>query len=318
MKILFIGKNAGQGTNSLNDASLIKVALEEGHIQVYDLDEFPAFVICADWKGGLGDRIVVRRARAFGIPTVLIVNEPSVVIPQGAQGRIRALFDRVLEVGRPGSIPLLLWPQSWNFPAEPAQRKNLVVMVSSCKWSFMKGQMYWLRNTLASADARVHVFGNYWDRNLLERLAHLVFELLREIFSGSMISPQHLTVSLSRPLNNFGPVLLKLETMAQYKVALVIENSRELMTEKLFDAFFAGCVPVYVGPNPSEFGIPGSLVFQSSPDLVSVSACIEKALAIDYERWRKEVAHFLANPTVFNRWNSSSALSRILEAATKT
>ena len=318
MKILFIGKNAGQGTNSLNDASLLKVALEEGHIQVYDLDEFPDFVICSDWKGGLSDRIVVRKARALGIPTVLIVNEPSVVIPQGAQSRIRALFDRVLEVGRPGSIPLLLWPQSWNFPAEPSQRKDLVVMVNSCKWSFMEGQMYWLRNTLASTDARVHVFGNYWERHSLKRLAHLVFELFRESVSGSKISPKHLSVSLSRPLNNFGPVLLKLETMAQYKVALVIENSRELMTEKLFDAFFAGCVPVYVGPNPADFGIPDGLAFQASPHAVSVSVCIEKALAIDYERWRREVANFLTNPKVFDQWDSSSAFSRILEAATKT
>ncbi|MGL4474126.1 MAG: glycosyltransferase family 10 domain-containing protein, partial [Shewanella sp.] len=53
-----------------------------------------------------------------------------------------------------------------------------------------------------------------------------------------------------------GLVDSKLETLKGYKFAICYENAREIpgyITEKIFDCFFAGCVPVYFGaPNITE------------------------------------------------------------------
>lgn len=44
--------------------------------------------------------------------------------------------------------------------------------------------------------------------------------------------------------------------MATKDFAVVIENSQTYISEKLFDAVIAGCIPLFCGPRLSQFGIP--------------------------------------------------------------
>lgn len=49
-----------------------------------------------------------------------------------------------------------------------------------------------------------------------------------------------------------GKVQSKKEVLEKYKFAICFENARDIpgyITEKIFDCFFAGCVPIYCGPN---------------------------------------------------------------------
>jgi hypothetical protein len=54
-----------------------------------------------------------------------------------------------------------------------------------------------------------------------------------------------------------GPVHSKTETLQNYKFSICYENAQKIpgyITEKIFDSFFAGCVPVYWGaPNITDF-----------------------------------------------------------------
>ena len=50
-----------------------------------------------------------------------------------------------------------------------------------------------------------------------------------------------------------GKVDSKKEVLEKYKFAICYENARDIdgyITEKIFDCFFAGCVPIYWGANP--------------------------------------------------------------------
>ena len=52
-----------------------------------------------------------------------------------------------------------------------------------------------------------------------------------------------------------GPVVSKRETLKKYKFAICYENSifPGWITEKIFDCFLAGCVPIYLGdPNVTD------------------------------------------------------------------
>ena len=52
-----------------------------------------------------------------------------------------------------------------------------------------------------------------------------------------------------------GRVDEKLPTLRKYKFAICYENAKEIpgyITEKIFDCFFAGCIPVYWGPDNIE------------------------------------------------------------------
>jgi len=56
-----------------------------------------------------------------------------------------------------------------------------------------------------------------------------------------------------------GKVTLKRDVLRQYKFSFCYENIRDLpgyMTEKIFDSFFAGCVPVYWGASNIEKYVP--------------------------------------------------------------
>jgi hypothetical protein len=56
-----------------------------------------------------------------------------------------------------------------------------------------------------------------------------------------------------------GPVTSKDELLARSRFSIAYENSRDLpgyVTEKLFDCFRAGCVPVYVGPKEIHDYVP--------------------------------------------------------------
>jgi hypothetical protein len=103
----------------------------------------------------------------------------------------------------------------------------------------------------------------------------------------------------------------KLEVYANYKVALVIENSPEYMSEKLLDALFAGCIPVYVGPPVEKFGLPKDLVVESAPNVAALSDAVARAKRMDYAAWLARAVDYLQNPETFSYWSPSRIRSEV-------
>jgi hypothetical protein len=91
----------------------------------------------------------------------------------------------------------------------------------------------------------------------------------------------------------------------------VIENSKEFLSEKLFDAFFAKCIPVYVGPKVENFDIPKNLVIQCDPNIVSISEGIRKAEDMDYDSWLEELNNWLNSDQTIKRWSFDSYVGEI-------
>jgi hypothetical protein len=207
------------------------------------------------------------------------------------------------------------WPQTWREGQVQVGREAKVVVVNADKWSFVPGQLYWLRAAMAEKRDDVVVYGHGWDRNMFVRLAHRAFELVRTIRSGVLPNIKGSRFLAASPRKYMGVSEDKVETMRKYKVALVIENSTELMTEKLFDAWFAGCIPVYLGPPLEKFGIPESIIIRCQDStLTALNLAIDKALDAEQEVFTKGISEFLNRPeTEF--WQSSLALTAILRKA---
>ncbi len=95
-----------------------------------------------------------------------------------------------------------------------------------------------------SEDFDLYGFG--WDeycfKGILSRLNR--FKVLRKLFKQKYPSYR-------------GTVKSKSEVLQEYKFAICYENAMDIpgyITEKIFDCFFAGCVPVYWGaPNVSDY-----------------------------------------------------------------
>lgn len=41
-------------------------------------------------------------------------------------------------------------------------------------------------------------------------------------------------------------------SQSKYRFSLVVENDRHVLSEKLFDSIFAGCITFYIGRSPAE------------------------------------------------------------------
>lgn len=315
MRIFFSGKNAAQGLKESDPTSLISLA-EKHEVTISEtLTSQDDLLVCVDFETAILK--LVRRAKRLGVRTCLIINEPSVVIPQHAQSRILKKFDKVIFVGRPYREPMLKWPQTWTPLRITGSRIDRAVIVNADKWSFVRGQHYWLRAAISNQDSRVDIYGPGWSRSGLERALHRVFEFVRTLFSLTRPSFQGLKYVLANPKNYLGMAEDKVETMSRYKVAVVIENSSELMTEKLFDAWFAGCVPVFVGPLVKQIGIPQDLVVETAPDVNSLRTAIQVALEVDIHDFHVRLADFLRSKEALE-WKAELAIAEVLAEATTT
>ncbi len=315
LKVFLTGRNPGQGLKSGDSTSLSSVLVSRGVELTQSLEPETSLIICVDWEPGC--KRIINRASQLGLRKLLIINEPSVVIPEHRRGDILSLFDQVLEVGRPFSSPISFWPQTWpqNLCNSSKARADRAVMVQAAKYSFVEGQLYSLRSQLVGSDTRVDLYGFGWTDSIFRNAIRLVIDFYRALKGRATIDLACIYSAAIRPISYLGTTSEKVQTMSNYKVAVVIENSKEFMSEKIFDAFFSGCIPVYVGPPLEKFGIPSQLFVRAQSDLESVSSSITQALAMDYEAWRVQLEKFLQDEKLRDKWEGSKAISRIIDLA---
>ena len=310
-RLLVVGRNS----SIAEDANFISAVESSGYAFVKNVDEQPHLVLCFDWHQQAEQ--VIRSAKQQGAHCSLIVQEPEVVLPSNWSTRVRKKFSRVLEVGNPHSNSLVPWPQNWPQSVPPAviPRLNKAVMVQARKFSFVKGQFYSLRAQLASTDKRVDVFGPDWGNPDARLILRIIAEFLFALRASSGVDLETLGSVFSTPIRWHGPARDKISVMKDYKVAVTIENSGGYMSEKIFDAFFSGCIPVYVGPSLEPFEVPGDLYVRAQPNLESIKSALTYALEMDYNTWLGRVKAYLASPKTYEIWSSRSAFMKLIDRA---
>ena len=250
-------------------------------------------------------------------PIIFVRNEPIVVWPANYSSKAISLTSTLIDLGRDGGITNsnFPWPQDWNqnlkFKEVVTTRSESVVLINGNKLSFIKGEMYSFRRKCIFNVPDLDVFGIGWDLGFSRKL--LIFAAEIRLAIKNRMRPR-LSSSrgwLKRPTNWKGAPQSKLDTISKYKYSLVIENSMDYMTEKLFDAFFARCIPVYVGPSVARFDIPAHLVVQVDPTLDSINRGIETAKAMDYEQWRASLNAWLMSDLVSNKWSATNVYDAI-------
>ena len=105
--------------------------------------------------------------------------------------------------------------------------------------------------------------------------------------------------------------------MQRYKFALVIENELSYMSEKLFDAFFAGCIPIYIGPDIAHYGIPKGLVIQCKPTVTSLIEGFEVAKRTNFEDYQEQLEHWLKSESTKNSHEGAGVINRAIESTFK-
>lgn len=257
-------------------------------------------------------------AQRGNIKTVLIRNEPKVVCPRNYHQSIVGKFDGIIDVGRTLRTTSLTVPYAIPWPSDDAIRINLskpkrpnVVFMNSNKLSFVKGELYSLRRR-ALKNLEAVVYGPNWASSKKIRLKILAGELYIYLFAKQKLSIHALGHWFSTYKNYRGLAENKLWTLSDYKVALTIENSADYMSEKLLESLLSGCIPVYVGPKASEFGVPENLVVPADPNLESVIAATHLALSMDYNKWSIDALDYLLSATTQAFWSQKRIYDQVL------
>lgn len=160
-------------------------------------------------------------------------------------------------------------PESFNWPEK---RSKFCTLISAHKLSGLKDELYserikCIRWFEKNHPGKFDLYGIGWDKPAFKGL----FKAIKKIPFYEKLIPFKKFISYK------GPVKSKYETMVNYDFAICYENIKDedgYITEKIFDCFFAGTIPIYWGAiNISDFVPQNTFIdrrkFKSYGDLFS-------------------------------------------------
>lgn len=226
---------------------------------------------------------------------ILIRMEPYAVYPAQYKERITRKYGLVItagnsEIGNEKFISIN-WPYKYHLnPATPsntdpnlisilnsqtdkteniyekwAKREIKTVMIAANKVSPTSNSNYSLRRKFAKQlpHETLKVYGPLWYSSLWSKARHRVAVFYAAVGQGTFPNLFEIYGNFWRVYPNaFGEIEDKHEILTKSKFALVIENTNDVITEKLFDALVDGAIPLYVGPDLSKAGLPENIAFQ--------------------------------------------------------
>ena len=249
------------------------------------------------------------------VTKVLVRQEPSIVLKETHTKVQTEKFDHIIDVGKVKNSEnsVINWPQdlSENF-SDIDNRLEKVVIINSNLLSLAKGEHYSLRRKVALEIEDIDLYGRQWNNGFRSKVLTLIKEFRKYGFRIHSISFLGLKSYFRFFSNYLGEVGDKYEVLSKYKYSIVIENSSDYLSEKLFDAIFSGCIPIYVGPNLANYEIPDYLYIQAKPDVLDIKEKILSAKAKDYNEWIDKLRFWSMDPTTYNNWSRDLFASKIL------
>ncbi len=192
------------------------------------------------------------------------------------------------------------------------KRKKSAVMIQGNKFSARKGELYGLRRRVLRefSDSQLSLYGTNWNSGIGLDLRHWLSS-----FFGSM--PKDISITsaygLGRSYSKYqGMALDKIKELRKYKISIVIENSADFVSEKLFDSIRAGCATIYVGPNLARYGIPDSSAICSKPNFREISRDLNYLLqASDKDLETIAIQQYDSLKSISHLWRNSSVLANL-------
>jgi len=248
---------------------------------------------------------------------ILFRSEPRCVIPDAFVESNLIQFDAVLSYGATKDITnrenwAQYWPNKLFAFDDLVPRAESAVLVNANKLSLTPSELYSLRRECINKLSFVRLYGEGWNLGLVAKLKTLAIEIRKNSVGNLFRYPVHGRLWFHHWPETVAP-LDKLKTLSGFRYCLVIENDPNYMSEKLFDALFAGCIPIYVGPPISDYGIPDGLVIQAGASVSDIASAYEKAKAVNYEDYLRKLHAWLSSESTKRAHSSEEVLRRSID-----
>ena len=250
-----------------------KEVISQGHTIALEGDDLATDALISHRHS----KTYLKEAKKNKIPIsrrVLVIWEPYIVLKKSYSKRVIKQYGHVYT---PSPIwasrvmgKVFRWPQDKVRKIEDfgtwAHRENRFVMIQGNKFSTLNGELYSLRRkTILELKENIHLYGTNWNQGIRDVLWTWLKSAIKNF--PSKISWKSLYGIRLNQESYRGPSEDKSKTLSNYRLAIVIENSADFVSEKLFDCVSAGCLVIYVGPKLDQFKIDDKFLFCSPADI---------------------------------------------------
>ncbi len=191
----------------------------------------------------------------------LVLWEPETVIPGQYCPSVWSRYGKVVtlrdDLALKYNFPKINWPQGQTVRTTVPgfKARKLITLINANKFSYVRGELYSLRRDVIcffqkKNDGNFDLYGIGWGQNPFKKPKMLAYYALMAIkqmaiftFLSDLISSFFISWSSFR-----GEVADKYKVLDDYKFNICIENEATYVTEKIFDSFSSGAIPVYKGP----------------------------------------------------------------------
>jgi hypothetical protein len=199
---------------------------------------------------------------------------------------------------------------NWN------ARKNKIVLIAANKVSPTSNSNYKLRRKIAKllSSQEIDIYGGLWNASLRKRMSHRLAVGLYSIRIGFVPNLISLYGSLFSKYNNhLGEPENKHLIIQKYKYSLVIENSSDYCSEKLFDAIINGSIPIYVGPKNNEIFLPGNLYYSCDGSVDEIRKIINSQQEKTVNDMLNSMKTFLQSKNFKENWSGERVYEAIAQ-----
>jgi hypothetical protein len=258
-----------------------------------------------------------------GKKNVLILLEPRSVNPFQYRQKNLDKFDLVIPVGRTraenlGLLDYINCPIKF-LPAtkEINVRKLDFVILNANKFSANKNSLYGVRRKfsryLYSSGANYQLHGLNWKMPKQKEFRERIWSVRKEIYSFNKPNFREAFSDFFYSYPEYiGETKNKQDILIKSKFAVIVENEKDYISEKIFDAIYSGCVPLYVGPNLDEFEKLSSCAVQINSNTKSLKNFIENYSEDHYQEKFSNILEAINNSDSFSEFSFKENIDKIV------
>jgi hypothetical protein len=195
------------------------------------------------------------------------------------------------------------------------KRKYFLTLFASNKVSPSKRENYSVRRNIVKMHGdEIEVFGQLWSASILSQISHRTRVLIFSLRSGFLPSLRSIYGNVLRKYPNCHGIFEdKFAITRNSQFSLVIENDSTCITEKLFDAFFSGNIPIYFGPDLAQYGIPDELYVRMKEDFSSSLMEIKEFEDVEIQKRLSAIFSYISTPDFYEKWSDERVFASIAQ-----
>lgn len=260
------------------------------------------------------DSLPEKSEKRTKVTKILVRQEPEIILPENYKANKLKDFAKIISVGADKYSRFgINWPQEFHrFNFKNSNREvSKGIIVNSNLINFHKNELYSLRREVLCKSSDIDLYGRGWNMSFTKKMLYLLSEIKLMLRYPLSFKVAGMRFFFKNPKNYLGEIEDKYQILTRYNFTIVIENSNTYVSEKLFDAFISGCVPIYVGPALEKYGIPDSLYIKAERNFESITQAVQIAKTINHATWLQTLKEWVNQPSTKYNWSKETFLKRL-------